>query len=50
MIQSQEDLNDLVLEGVKIFQDKYLNSINKIMDTMDKGIWGKGGFDEMKSN
>jgi hypothetical protein len=50
IIQSQEDLNDLVLEGVKILQDKYLNSINKIMDAMDEGVWGKGGFDEMKSN
>jgi hypothetical protein len=50
MIESQEDLNDLILEAVKILQDQYLNSINKIMDAMDKEIWGKDGFEGMKKN
>ena len=50
MVDSQEKLNDLVLEGVKVLQDQYLNTINKIMDAMDKGIWGSGGFQGMKDN
>jgi hypothetical protein len=50
MIEAQGNLNDLVLEGVKILQDQYLNSINKIMDAMDKNIWGRDGFEGMKDN
>ena len=50
MIDSQEQLNDLVLQGAKILQEQYLNSINQIMDAMDKGIWGSGGFNKVKEN
>ena len=50
MIEAQGNLNDLVLEGVKILQDQYLNSINKIMDAMDKNVWGRDGFEGMKDN
>ncbi len=50
MIEAQGNLNDLVFEGVKILQDQYLNSINKIMDAMDKNVWGRDGFEGMKDN
>ena len=50
MIEAQGNLNDLVLEGVKILQDQYLNSINKIMDAMDKNVQGRDGFEGMKEN
>lgn len=50
MIESQESLNDLIVDAVELLQNKYLNTINQIMDTMDKGIQGKDGFDGMKED
>ena len=47
MIEAQEDLNDLVLEGVKVLQDKQTNSINQIIDDMNKKMYGMS-FDDMK--
>ena len=40
MQNAQANLNDLILEGVRILQDEYLNAINQVIDTMDKNIWG----------
>lgn len=49
MQTAQSDLNNLILEGVKNLQEDYLNSINKVFDTMDKNIWGMS-FDKMKED
>ena len=49
MIEAQGNLNDLVLEGVKILQDQYLNSINKIIDTMNQGLQGTS-MEKMKKD
>ena len=50
MNEAQEKLNDSILDAVDILQKKYLNTINKIVDEMDKGLFGPGGYDEVKSN
>lgn len=49
MQDAQTDLNNLILEGVKILQEEYLNAINEVIDTMDKGIWGMS-FEDMKDD
>ena len=46
---SQSNLNNLIAEGVKNLQEDYLNAINKIIDTMNKNVWGTS-FDEMKED
>ena len=40
MIDAQEKLNDLVLEGIKNLKDEYINNIAKMLSEMDKAIWG----------
>ena len=49
MIESQESLNDLIVDAVELLQNKYLNSINQIIDAMNQQIWGTS-FDEMKKD
>ena len=49
MVEAQGNLNDLVLEGVKILKEQYLNSINKIIDTMNQGLWGTS-MEKMKKD
>ena len=48
-LSKQKQLNDLILDGVKLYQEDYLNSINEIFDTMDKGIWGSS-FEDLKED
>ena len=40
MISSQEELNNLVIEGIKTLQDEYLNNVAKAFNEMDNAIWG----------
>ena len=40
MISSQEQLNDLVIEGIKNVKDEYLNNVAKTFSDMDKALWG----------
>lgn len=49
MIEAQSKLNSLILEGVQTLQEDYLNSINQIVDTMNKNIWGMS-LDDMKND
>ena len=49
MQDAQADLNDLILEGVKILQEEYLNAINQVLDTMDKNVWGMS-LDDLKDD
>ena len=49
MQSAQANLNDLILEGVKILHEEYLNVINEVIDTMDKNIWGMS-LDDLKDN
>ena len=49
MIESQEKLNDLVLEGIKNLKDEYLNNVAKTLSDMDKAIWGMG-LDDLKED
>ena len=49
MIESQEKLNDLVLEGIKNLKDEYLNNVSKTLSEMDKAIWGMD-FDDLKKD
>lgn len=49
MQKAQANLNDLILEGVKLLQEEYLNAINEVIDTMDKNIWGMS-LDDLKDN
>jgi len=49
MQKAQANLNDLILEGVKLLQKDYLNAINEVIDTMDKNIWGMS-LDDLKDN
>lgn len=49
MQDAQANLNDLILEGVKLLQKDYLNAINEVIDTMDKNIWDMS-LDDLKDN
>ena len=49
MIESQEKLNDLVIEGIKNLKDEYLNNVAKTLDKMDKDVWGMS-FDDLKED
>lgn len=49
MENAQSSLNDLIIKGVQILQDDYLNSVNQIIDEMEKGIWGMS-LEDMKTN
>ena len=49
MIESQESLNDLILEAAKILKNQYLNSLNKISDTLEKDLQGMSS-DDMKKD
>ena len=49
MIESQEKLNDLVLEGIKNLRDEYINNVAKTLEEMDKAIWGMS-LDDLKED
>ena len=49
MIEAQEKLNDLVIEGIKNLKDEYLNNVAKTMSEMDKAMWGMD-FDKVKED
>lgn len=49
MIESQEKLNDLVLDGIKNLKDEYLNNVAKTLSEMDKAIWGMD-LDDLKED
>ena len=49
MIESQEKLNDLVIEGIETLRDEYLNNISKTLSELDKAIWGMD-FDDLKED
>lgn len=49
MQESQDTLNNLILDGVKNLQEGYLNTLNEIFKQTDKNIWGTT-FDQMKDN
>ena len=49
MIDSQEKLNDLVLEGIRNAKEEYLNNVAKSFDKMDKNLWGMS-FEDVQSN
>lgn len=49
MIESQEKLNDLIIQGIENFRDYYINNIAETLRQMDKSIWGMK-FDELKED
>ena len=49
MIEAQEKLNDLVIEGIQNLRDEYLNNIAKTLSEMDKAMWGMD-FDKVKED
>ena len=49
MIEAQEKLNDLVIEGIKNLKDEYLNNVAKTISEMDKAMWGMD-FDKVKED
>ena len=48
-IESQESLNDLIIDAVELLQNKYLNSMNQIIDAANQAMYGMS-FDDMKSD
>ena len=46
--EAQQGLNDKLIDYIKLLKDGYLNTVNKILDEVEKKIFGSGGLDAVK--
>ena len=46
--EAQQGLNDKLIDYIKLLKDDYLNTVNKILDDVEKKIFGSGGLDAVK--
>lgn len=45
---AQKELNDLVIENIELLKDRYMNTINSIIDNMEKKIFNGSTLDKFK--
>ena len=49
MIDSQEKLNDMIIDGINNLTDKYLNKLAETFDKLEKATWGMN-LDDLKDD
>ena len=49
MIDSQEKLNDMIIDGINNLTDKYLNKLAETFDKLEKATWGMS-LDDLKDD
>ena len=46
--EAQKDLNGLLIEYIELLKEDYLNTVDNILDKLDKKLFGAGGLEEVK--
>lgn len=46
--EAQKDLNSLLIEYIELLKEDYLNTVDNILDKLDKKLFGAGGLEEVK--
>ena len=47
--EAQSDLNDLVIEHIKLLKEDYLNTVDSVVDQLEKSLTGGLSFDDMEA-